>query len=161
MHIDPFFGMIGAGLSLLLQVATLTYPRYLLSKLEYNETTQEMTAYAHGIPTVFQSTIGTVYPLGIISIDAASATAKEFVDLQDLFRGPASLTIKKSGIPFVIDVQEHDVFDHRRLLPILMTPEEVVHVANNRSRRSSTPKKGDTTGTTVPVTSMKKRTQRR
>jgi hypothetical protein len=140
LHVDPVFGLLGAAVSLLLQAATLAYPRHLMSKLEYNETTQDLTVYMHDIPTTFQSTIGHSYPLGSLTLGIASKSAKELVEEQEQFRGPVTINAKGSRMPFIMDLQEDDVALHRRLLPILMTPDRVVHMPK-RSSSSSTPGK--------------------
>ena len=135
-HVDPVFGLLGLGFGAVVQAATLAYPRHLMSKLEYNETTQALTVYMHDIPTIFQSTVGYTYPLGSITLDIASKSAKELVDAQEYFRGSVPLNVKGSSLPFIMDLLEDDKVDHRRVLPIIMTPERVVHLPNRDSSSS-------------------------
>ncbi|KAI2513881.1 hypothetical protein MHU86_664 [Fragilaria crotonensis] len=149
-HVDPVFGLLGLGFSAVVQAATLTYPRHLLSKLEYNETTQDLTVYMHDIPTIFQSTVGHTYPLGSITLDIASKSAKELVEAQEYFRGSVPLNVKGSSLPFILDLQEGDKVDHERVMPIIMTPEQwsiyrIALVSVLGTRSPSTTQRNETT----------------
>ena len=154
-HVEPTFGYLGIALSLTLQTATLLYPQYLVSKLEYDEKTQDLTIYHHDVPTIFPSALSFTYPLGKLTLDAGSADAKKLVDTQDLYRGSLALMVGGSRLPQMVDIQDGELKDSMRFIQILVTPERVINLPNSSSSSNS---KTDNKKTS---TKKKKRARRR
>jgi hypothetical protein len=134
LHLEPYVGYLGIAFSLALQMTTLHYPQYLVSKLEYEENAQNLMVYTHDVITLFPSTTAYTYPLGAITMDPMSVEAQRLVQAHEYFRGPMALTWTGSKIPYFMDVQQDELVDAEQLISIVLTPERVVRMANHRKK---------------------------
>jgi hypothetical protein len=115
-------------------MTTLHYPQYMVSKLEYDDKTQNLTVYTHDVMTLFQSGMGYKYPLGAITLDPMSVEADRLMQAHEYFRGPMALKIAGSRIPYLMDVEQDELVNAEQFIPIVLTPERVVRMSNHRRK---------------------------
>jgi hypothetical protein len=170
IHIDYTFGFLGMAISLSLQAATIVYPQRLVSKIQYDPSTQNLTIFKHDVPTIWASPFSRTYPLGTVTLDAGSADAKKLVDEQEWYRGPLALKVNKNQwMPLLVDLQDDDDLPDAALFTqIFVTPDQLVRtrhttskggnsissVASMKKKKKVNKKKA---GTRVPVAAAKRR----
>jgi hypothetical protein len=151
--IDPMLPTIGIVTSVVLQSIFTLYPRYLISRLTWSPTTNNVSLYTHTVLPYVQADLNKpmkVVAVGELKLDAASKEAKQIVDVYggDLhrFKGHVGLKTKtgRQWPPFLLDfsgqassstVDHHhhhnDVPEPEILLEILLNPQAIIRDFND------------------------------
>jgi hypothetical protein len=146
LHIDPSFGLFGLGISMMLQSVFTLYPLHLVSKLEYDPSTQHVRLYRHSLPMVRPSKAPIpIIPLGGIGMDKASSdTTKILIDLKgnvQKYEGHLGVSVGGNNIfPFLIEIrQPYEIPNSQLFLEVLLDPQRLKHQSYKSSRSAEQP----------------------
>jgi hypothetical protein len=159
ISIDPMLPTIGIVFSVIIQSVFTLYPRFLISRLTWSPTTNDVSLYTHTVLPYVQADLNKpfkVVPVGELQLDPTSKEAKQIVEVYggDLrrFKGHAGITTKtgRQWPPFMLDfsgpaaaatttssssssaVKHHhnDVPEPEILLELLLDPQAIIRDFN-------------------------------